>query len=341
MDKKSESTPSFEITYHNQDIRLDVFLASHTKNLSRSRIQTLIKTGFVKINKLTSKPSCKIKAGDHIQVTIPSPEPLVLEPEAVKFDIVYEDNSLIVINKPPGIVVHPAPGHSSGTLVHGLLHHCKDLSGIGGVLRPGIVHRLDKDTSGLLVVAKNDKAHDSLSRQFKSGTIKKQYIALVHGLVKDNKQEIDLPISRHPKRRKEMAVVQSGGKHALTLWKKINEFQTGFSLLSVSIRTGRTHQIRVHLSHIGHPVVGDPVYGHGKKKWEQHPLYKKGLLPPVNRQVLHAKLLGFIHPEHKRYLEFESPLPQDINHTILILNSLDLQINTNKELDTNKKNTIM
>ena len=341
METESDRAPSYEITHQSQDIRLDVFLATHSNDLSRSRIQALIKRGFVKVNGCPSKPSYKLKAGDHIFLTIPPPDIPVLKPETVSFDIVHEDGSLIVIDKPAGVVVHPSPGHNTGTLVHGLLQHCRDLSGIGGILRPGIVHRLDKDTSGLMVVAKNDSAHSFLSRQFKAGNVKKQYVALVFGRVKGDEQEIDLPISRHPKKRKEMAVALSGGKRALTYWKKVEEFQSGFSLLSLTIKTGRTHQIRVHLSHIGHPVVGDPVYGYGKKWWEKHPLFKKGLLPSIGRQMLHAKHLGFIHPDHERYLEFESSLPDDMDHALLVLNWLDLQIKTNKDLDTNKKRTII
>lgn len=329
------------IAHHNQDIRLDVFLANRSNDLSRSRIQALIKKGFIKVNNCASKPSYRLKAGDQVFLTIPPPEIPALEPEAVEFGIVHEDDSIIVLDKPPGVVVHPAPGHSSGTLVHGLLKHCQDLSGIGGVLRPGIVHRLDKDTSGLLVVAKNDRAHAILAGQFKAGEVNKQYLALVHGRIQDHQHEINLPISRHPKKRKEMAVSVSGGKQALTRWKKIEEFQSGFSLLEVAIKTGRTHQIRVHLSHIGHPVVGDPVYGYGRRWWNKHPLHKKGILPSINRQMLHAKRLGFIHPDQKCYLEFESPLPNDMDHVVLTLNWLDLQPKTNKELDIDKKSPII
>ncbi len=341
MAHESDRTPSYEITQHSQDIRLDVFLVTHSKDLSRSRIQALIKRGFVEVNNRPSKPSYKLKTGDHVFLTVPPPETPVMEPEAVEFGILHEDNSLIVIDKPPGVVVHPSPGHNTGTLVHGLLEHCRDLSGIGGVLRPGIVHRLDKDTSGLMVVAKNDQAHSFLSGQFKAGKVKKQYVALVHGIPGGDEQEINLPISRHPKKRKEMAVALSGGKRALTRWKKIEEFQSGFSLLSVSIKTGRTHQIRVHLSHIGHPVVGDPVYGYGRRWWKKHPLHKKGILTSIDRQMLHAKRLGFVHPDEKRYLEFESPLPDDMDHAVLILNWLDLRSKTNKELDINKLRTII
>ncbi len=325
MDHESDRAPSYEITRQSQNIRLDVFLAASSNDLSRSRIQSLIKKGFVEVNNLPSKPGYRLKAGDHISLTIPPAETLPLEPEAVEFGILYEDESLIVVNKPPGVVVHPAPGHATGTLVHGLLRHCKDLSGIGGVLRPGIVHRLDKDTSGLMVVAKNDRAHTLLSRQFKSGKVQKEYVALVHGLVIGDEQVIDLPISRHPQKRKEMAVSLSGGKRALTHWKKIEEFKSGFSLLSVSIKTGRTHQIRVHLSHIGHPVVGDPVYGYGQKWWKRHPLFEDHMLVSINRQLLHARRLGFTHPDQGRFVEYESPIPTDMDYVLTMLNWLDLR----------------
>lgn len=328
MDHESDRAPSYEITRQSQNIRLDVFLTTTSSDLSRSRIQSLIKKGLVKVNNLLSKPGYRLKAGDHVSLTIPPAEALSLEPEAVEFGILYEDESLIVVNKPPGVVVHPAPGHATGTLVHGLLRHCKDLSGIGGVLRPGIVHRLDKDTSGLMVVAKNDRAHTLLSRQFKSGKVQKEYVALVHGLVIGDEQVIDLPISRHPQKRKEMAVSLSGGKRALTHWKKIEEFKSGFSLLSVLIKTGRTHQIRVHLSHIGHPVVGDPVYGYGQKWWKRHPLFEDHMPVSINRQLLHARRLGFAHPDHGGFVEYESPIPKDMDYVLTILNWLDLREKT-------------
>jgi len=341
VDHESNRTPSYVITHQSQDTRLDVFLATHSNDLSRSRIQALIKRGFVTVNNCPIKPSYKLKAGDHVLLLIPPPETPDLEPEEVAFGILYEDDSLIVIDKPPGVVVHPGPGHPTGTLVHGLLKHCRDLSGIGGVLRPGIVHRLDKDTSGIMVVAKNDRIHSRLSCQFKAGEIKKQYVALVHGKMQGDEQEINLPISRHPKKRKEMSVSQAGGKKALTFWKKIEEFQSGFALLSIFIKTGRTHQIRVHLSHIGHPVVGDPVYGYGRRWWKKHPLWKTGILPNIDRQMLHARRLGFVHPDQMQYLEFESPLPDDMAHAVLVLNWLDSQAKTNKELDINETRPII
>jgi len=303
--------------------RLDLFLHSCSAGLSRSRIQSLIRGGDVKVNSQPSKPSHKVKPGDEVLLVIPPAAAQVLEPEVVEFQVVYEDPSIIVLNKPPGLVVHPAPGHATGTLVQGLLYHCGDLSGIGGVLRPGIVHRLDKDTSGLMVVAKDDQAHLSLSDQFKSGAVEKKYIALVHGMVKGTKGRVDLPIGRHPKKRKEMSIAATGGRRALTLWRKIEDLESGFSLLSVVIKTGRTHQIRVHLSHIGHPVVGDPVYGYGRRWWKGHPLVTKGGPLPVKRQMLHAKKLGFMHPKQGRYLEFETTIPDDMQFALRALKGLN------------------
>ncbi|MFH1629850.1 MAG: RluA family pseudouridine synthase [Pseudomonadota bacterium] len=316
---------SYEVPENAQDTRLDVFLCSISTGLSRSRIQALIKDEHAKVNNRPSKPSHKLKAGDRVSLSIPPPVAPILTPDDVDFQIIHEDTSLIVLSKPPGIVVHPAPGHSTGTLVHGLLKHCKDLSGIGGTLRPGIVHRLDKDTSGLMVVAKNDQAHASLARQFKSGLVKKQYIALVHGRISGEGGKMDLPIARHPAKRKEMAVVTSGGRRALTLWQKVAEFQSGFSLLSVSIKTGRTHQIRVHLSHEGHPVAGDPVYGYGRNWWKKC-FNQKGAVLNLKRQMLHSERLGFTHPASKRYMEFEAPLPDDMKQVLEFIKWLDLQL---------------
>jgi len=256
-------------------------------------------------------------------VTIPPQPQWELTAEPVAFGVVHEDSSLIVVNKPPGLVVHPAPGHASGTLVHGLLEHCQGLSSAGDSARPGIVHRLDKDTSGLIVVAKNDFSHGFLAEQFKAGRVTKEYLAVVHGKLRGEMGEIDQPIGRHPKRRKEMAVVRSGGRRALTQWQRLHEFTVGFSLLSISIRTGRTHQIRVHLSHGGHPVAGDPVYGYGRKWWKQNPLYKRGQIPLPERQMLHARRLAFSHPTKKRRVEFEAPLPPDMEQFIGALRALE------------------
>lgn len=307
-------------------LRLDLFLSRNHSNLSRSRIQDLIRKGSVQVNDDPTKPSHQLKTGDQVCLVVPEPSPLELVPEEVPFSVIFEDPWVIVLYKPPGIVVHPAPGHSSGTLVHGLLNHCSDLSGIGGILRPGIVHRLDKDTSGVMLVAKCDMAHQALSRQFKNGTIKKEYIALIHGIPAHENGRIDLPIFRHPIRRKEMAVTTGGGRNALTLWEKMADCKEGFSLLSITIKTGRTHQIRVHFSHLGHPVVGDTVYGHGpdtlKRRFlKQNPV----LVSAVKRQMLHAARIGFVHPREKKYMEFESPFPEDMNR---VLNALDINIDS-------------
>jgi len=302
--------------------RIDSFLASRVEDLTRSRAQDLIRKGWAKVNDALSKAGYRLKIGDRVQVTIPAPIPSPLEPEQVEFDLIHEDSSLIILNKPPGLVTHPAPGHPCGTLVHGLLQRCRDLSGVGGVMRPGIVHRLDKDTSGLMVVAKNDLAHTSLSGQFKSGSVRKRYLAIVHGVPQGREGRIDLPIARHSWRRKQMAVVPSGGRHALSLWEKVEEIGTRFSLLAVSPRTGRTHQIRVHLSHAGHPVLGDPVYGYRKGWWKKHMPEGEGALIAPARQMLHAESLGFVHPESGVFCEFRAPMPQDMKKVLETLRTL-------------------
>ncbi len=325
MSQNPDRIFSCEILESDQDNRLDVFLCNRSTGLSRSRIQSLIKEGYATVNGALSKASHKLKAGDRVFLAIPPPSEMILTPDDVDFQVIFEDDALIVLSKPAGVVVHPAPGHSTNTLVHGLLKHCKDLSGIGGVLRPGIVHRLDKNTSGLMVVAKSDSAHASLSGQFKAGLIKKQYLTIVHGHLSGEEGKIDLPIARHPVRRKEMAVAASGGRHALSLWRKLMEFQSGFSFLSVSIKTGRTHQIRVHLSHIGHPVAGDPVYGYRRDRRKKRSTLHPERLPDFDRQMLHSSRLGFIHPVTQKWMEFESPLPSDMNCALDRLKSLDLQ----------------
>jgi 23S rRNA pseudouridine1911/1915/1917 synthase len=325
VDYESEKSTLFSINDRDRDQRIDTYLAENVKALTRSRIQGLIKGGFVKVNDSPTKTSYRLKTGDSVCLIIPPSTPLYLEPEPVKFSLIHEDPSIIVLNKPPGLVIHPSPGHSVGTLVHGLLQHCKDLSGIGGVLRPGIVHRLDKDTSGLIVIAKNDEAHDFLSKQFKNRTIKKRYFALVHGILNTERGEIDLPIGRHPKRRKEMTVLKSNGKRALTSWIKTEEIAENFSLLTLSLKTGRTHQIRVHLSHIGFPIVGDPVYGVKKSWWKKNFPLGMNIVPEINRQMLHAEKLGFIHPDSGKYNEFIAPIPDDMDYIINCLKSIHFQ----------------
>ena len=324
MKQEEDSRHLFSVNEADTAQRLDAFLVLQSRNLTRSRVQELIRSGFVRVNHHLSKPSYRLKTGDHIEVTLPPPQPLRLDPEPVSFELIYEDPWLIVVNKPPGIVVHPAPGHFTGTLVHGLLQHCTDLSGIGGVMRPGIVHRLDKDTSGLMVVAKNDAAHAYLSAQFKAGKVTKNYVALVHGIVKGGKGEINLPIGRHPVRRKEMSVQPSKGRVAKTLWEKQEELAGLFSLLSVSPKTGRTHQIRVHLSHLGYPIVGDPVYGHRRSWWKKRFPEDSGLSGLIERQMLHAGTLGFVHPQGGDYREFTAPLPADMELVLEILRKANL-----------------
>lgn len=314
----------FVVSEQDQGVRLDLFLASRSIGLSRAKAQALIREGLASVDDRAVKANYRLRVGDKVGVSIPPAAPAeALEPESVDFTVVYEDASLIVLNKPPGVVVHPAPGHSSGTLVHGLIFHCKDLAGIGGKLRPGIVHRIDKDTSGLMVVAKNDHTHEALARQFKAGKVKKRYLAVVHGRLRGKQGKIDLPIARHPKKRKEMSVAHSGGRGALSIWQKIEDFEIGFSLLSISIKTGRTHQIRVHLSHIGHPVVGDTVYGYGENWWKRYPSLQRDAFSCVKRQMLHAECLAFQHPECCRYCEFQAAPPEDMENFLLMLRKSD------------------
>lgn len=284
--------------------------------MTRSRVQELIRRGDVRINQRTAKPSYRLKPGDIIYLSIPPASPCHLEPEQVAFSVIHEDSFLIVIDKPPGVVVHPAPGHYTGTLVHGLLRHCRDLSGIGGELRPGIVHRLDKDTSGLVVVAKSDEAHRFLAAQFKAKQVVKEYAAIVHGIPKGEQGVIDLPIARHPVKRKEMSVVSRGGREAVTHWRKEEQLAGTFSLLMVTPRTGRTHQIRVHLAHAGHPIAGDPVYGYRKVWWKRH---FPGGQDVVKRQMLHAGKLGFFHPGSGEYRVFRAPVPEDMQRVLDLL----------------------
>lgn len=275
--------------------RADKIVSSEIETLSRSFIQGLFEEGKVLINGKVGKGKSKVKTGDKIELEIPEPEELTVEPENIPIDIIYEDKDIIVVNKTKGMVVHPAPGNYTGTLVNALLYHCKDLSGINGVIRPGIVHRIDKNTSGVLVVAKNDFAHQELAAQFKEHSIKREYYAIVEGRMGNLEGTIDAPLGRHHKDRLKFAVVK-GGKRAVTHY-EVLEVYNGYSLVKCRLETGRTHQIRVHMAFIGHPLVGDEVYGLKKQK-----LVKDG-------QALHAKNLGFIHPTTKEYVEFNSTLP--------------------------------
>lgn len=293
------------ISQDQKEDRLDHFLANKKEiGLTRSQIHRLIDDGYVEVNKEAPKASYKIKADDRIIIKIPPPVKLEVTSENIPLDIVYEDDDLVVVNKPRGMVVHPGPGRHSATLVNALLYHCKNLSGIGGVLRPGIVHRLDKDTSGLIVVAKSDFAHQALSKQFKDRKIYKQYLALVHGVVREDKGKIEAKVGRHPKHRKKMAIISSQetsvkGREALTFFKVLERFKD-YTFVEVEIKTGRMHQIRVHLTSVGHSIVGDPTYGHKKEKFK------------VKGQLLHAAKLGFTHPRTGKFVEFERVIPEDM-----------------------------
>ncbi|MCS4461622.1 RluA family pseudouridine synthase [Clostridium botulinum] len=287
------------------NVRLDLYLSKIFEDKSRSYLQGIIDEGNVLVNNKEKKRNYKLKVRDNIEVNIPEPKLLQIEPEDINLDIIYEDKDVIVVNKPQEMVVHPAPGVYSGTLVNALLHHCKDLSGINGVARPGIVHRIDKDTSGILVVAKNDISHNNLAAQFKEHSISRVYMALVEGIIKDEQGTIEAPIGRHPVDRIKMAVVKDG-RHAVTHYKVIERFKN-HTLVECRLETGRTHQIRVHMSHIMHPLVGDPVYGYKKQRFN------------LKGQMLHAKLLGFIHPTTRQYVEFESELPEYFKKIIKIL----------------------
>ncbi len=270
----------------------------------------MIIEGHIHVQGEKKKPGYRVKAGEEISGNIPSPIPAVFKPEPIEIDILYEDEHLIVINKRAGIVVHPAPGHYSGTLVNALLYHCPDIGTISGEIRPGIVHRLDKDTSGTLVVAKNSIIHENLSMQFKSRTIKKEYLALVHGEMESDSGSINLSIGRHPVHRKRMSTKSRKGREAETLWEVRERFKNA-TLIKVNLKTGRTHQIRVHCAAINHPVIGDPVYCTRKAE--------KDLQNKAARQMLHAWRLKIFHPDLQKKMTFESPIPQDMEECIKAL----------------------
>lgn len=277
--------------------RADKILSEALNSYSRSFIQNLFSDGLVAFNGKTVSKSFKPKCGDIIEFSVPEPISLSLEPENIPLEIAYEDEHLLVVNKPRGMVVHPAPGNYSGTLVNALLNHCKGkLSGINGVARPGIVHRIDKDTSGLLLVAKDDVAHISLSEQIKAHTLDREYRAVIHGHLKETKGVVNAPIGRSPNDRKKMCVTEKNSKNAVTHFEVLEEFKN-FSFLKLKLETGRTHQIRVHMAHLGHPVAGDPVYG------------PKNGVTSLSGQCLHAGVLGFIHPVSSEFIRVEAPLP--------------------------------
>lgn len=293
--------------------RLDLFVHGRCPHLSRSRVQALIREGLVRLNDLTTRAGHAVRAGDRVDLTEPEPEPLSVQAEAIPLDLVFEDMDLLVVNKSAGMTVHPAPGSWTGTLVNALLHHCQDLSGINGVLRPGIVHRLDKQTSGLLIVAKNDAAHRGLAAQLEGHRIRRGYVALAWGRLTTDQGTIEAPVGRHPRERQRMAVVESG-RRAITRY-HVRERFAFLTLLDLALETGRTHQIRVHLQHLGHPVFGDPVYGGRTRAAGLRPEYRgqaAALLEMIDRQALHARELSFRHPVSGAELVFTAPLPPDL-----------------------------
>lgn len=288
---------TFQIDQKKAKTRLDVFLTNHCHDISRSYVQKLIEEGLVSVNDRPAKANHKLKAGETVTIEIPPAEELRAEPENIPLDIYYEDSDVIVVNKPRGMVVHPAEGNTSGTLVNALLYHCKDLSGINGVMRPGIVHRLDKDTSGLIMVAKNDQAHYSLTEQLQERIVTRRYRALVHKNIKEEQGTVNAPIGRDPRDRQKMAVIERNSKPAVTYYRVLERFGD-YTFIECCLETGRTHQIRVHMTYIGYPLVGDPKYGPGKPHFD------------LCGQLLHAMVLGFHHPSTGEYLEFTAPLPE-------------------------------
>lgn len=288
--------------------RLDSFISEQIEHLSRTLIKEMIENNAILVNEISRKASYKVKMGDKIQVALPENKEVEIEAQNIPLEIIYQDSDIAIINKAKGMVVHPAHGNWDKTLVNALLYHLKDLSGINGELRPGIVHRLDKDTSGVIVVAKNDFAHRDLSEQIRVHSIKREYIALVNGIIKDNLGIIDAPIGRSKNDRKKMAVV-SDGKQAISEFQVVNRYQD-FTLVKVRLQTGRTHQIRVHFTYIKHGVVGDPLYGSGKNRFN------------LNSQALHACLLGLTHPRSGEYMEFISPMPEYMEEIIKSLEEI-------------------
>lgn len=294
-DNNSTGKQLFTVTDFN--IRLDKFLTEKLPEMSRSHIQKLIRDGNVTVNEKTVKANYKVSLGEIVEIDIPEPECLDIVPENIPLDILYEDDDILVVNKPKGMVVHPAPGHYSGTLVNAIMFHCKEnLSGINGVLRPGIVHRIDMNTTGSLLICKNDKSHRFLAEQLKEHSITRKYHAIVYGNLKEDSGTIASPIGRHPVERKKMSTKSKNGRPAVTHYQVLERFGN-FTYIECQLETGRTHQIRVHMSSIGHPILGDDLYGPSKCPYT------------LDGQTLHAKILGIVHPTTKEYMEFDAPLP--------------------------------
>ncbi|MBO5174290.1 MAG: RluA family pseudouridine synthase [Eubacterium sp.] len=290
----------YEVTAEEDGLRLDQYIAGRCMDLSRSYIQKLIKESRVTINKnIQTKTKTAVQESDIVNVSLPDPKELEIKPQDIPLDILYEDNDVLVVNKPKGMVVHPAPGHYEGTLVNAVLYHCRDnLSGINGVLRPGIVHRIDKDTTGALIVCKNDKAHQKIADQLRAHTITRSYRAIVYNNFSEDEGMINAPIGRHPTNRKKRMVTEKNSKEAITHYKVLDHLNHKFNYIECRLETGRTHQIRVHMSHIGHPLLGDEIYGPVNSKFKN-----------LQGQTLHAATIGFIHPTTEEYMEFSAPLP--------------------------------
>lgn len=289
---------SYVVPAEAQGVRIDKFLSEACDGLSRSYLQKLLKSELVEVDKRTVKNSYKLSAGERIEFEVPEAAEPEIKAEDIPLDIIYEDSDIILVNKPKGMVVHPAAGHYSQTLVNGLMYHCRNgLSGINGVLRPGIVHRIDMDTTGVLIVCKNDFAHNAIAEQLKVHSITRKYFAIVHGVIQEDEGTVDAPIGRHPVDRKKMCINRKNGKEAVTHYRVLERFRQ-FTYVECQLETGRTHQIRVHMASIGHPLLGDSVYGPSKSPFK------------LQGQTLHAGVLGIVHPRTGNYMEFSAPLPE-------------------------------
>jgi 23S rRNA pseudouridine1911/1915/1917 synthase len=311
---------NFLVAETEQGSRLDQFLSGRTE-YSRARLARWLKAGLVLVNERVRPASYRVRRGDRVSLTVPPPEPSGLTPEPLPLDILYEDQDLILVNKPPGLVVHPAPGHREGTLLNALMHHCPDLAAVGDLSRPGLVHRLDKDTSGVLAAAKTAQAHENLVRQFHDRLVEKIYVALVWGRFDQKAGKIDQDVGRHPTERQKMSAHPRRGKPAVTHWRVLQEYPGPLTLLELSPKTGRTHQLRVHLAMLGHPIVGDATYGGGAARFKGNPRLQ-ALRPLVTRQMLHAWRLVLTHPRTGQPISGEAPLPEDFQEVLQFLESL-------------------
>ncbi len=309
-----------ELTYPTdaEPMRLDLFISRELENETRAAVQRLIENGNVLVDGQPAKASLKLRGGERVGVDIPAPVPAEPQPEEIALEVLYEDHDLIVINKPAGMVVHPGAGNSTGTLVNALLAHCDDLSGIGGEVRPGIVHRLDKGTSGVLVAAKNDRTHQALSEQFNVHSVKRIYQALIFGNPPEDTGKIEGIIGRHPTERLRLSGKARSGKHAVTRW-RVKERYGRITLVELRLETGRTHQIRVHLTEAGFPLLGDPLYPDGGRTNNLPDTQLRGMINKLGRQALHARTLGFIHPTTGEYLEFTAEMPEDMGTLVAYL----------------------